>query len=131
METGSQIIMRLSGSWMVYPGHPLVLATAIMSIYPDFTSANGITVSGFPQALTDNSIPGSGDHVEAALDTLELGAKGASLEEMIAFANDYWIRGKAGGHIKNVDDGSAQALAMHDAFRELVSVWPVSLQGAA
>lgn len=110
-------------SAVVYPGHPLVLATIIMEIYGSFNEANAPSGHGWCQALADHRIPGAGDHVGAAMRTLAIGAKGGTVDEMVAYANRYWSEGNAGGHLKNVDAGLQQAEALVDRFRDLAAAW--------
>ncbi|MDL5034424.1 hypothetical protein QRD43_21150 [Pelomonas sp. APW6] len=123
MEHGAIIIKDVTGDWPVYPGHPLVLATAIMSVFPRFEDANRPTEHGWCQALADSRIPGAGDHVGAAMRVLGLGASGAGTDDMVKAAMDYWDSGNAGGHHKNVEAGRAQAQAVEHRFREMAAVW--------
>src|SRR3989344_4472835 len=109
MEQGALIVQQLTGSWPVYPGHPLVLATAIMRVFPSFGAANQATEHGWSAALADSRVPGAGDHVGAAMRTLELGSRGSDADAMIEYAARYWEAGQAGGHVKNQDAGRAQA----------------------
>lgn len=120
---GGLIIKDVTGDWPVYPGHPLVLATAIMNVFPDFAAANKPTQHGWCEALADSRIPGAGDHVGAAMRVLKLGAEGASADAMVESARDYWDRGNAGGHIKNVQAGQEQSRAVEPHFRELARAW--------
>lgn len=120
---GHLIAMNLTNSGVVYPGHPLVLATIIMEIYGSFDEANAPTGHGWCEALADHRIPGAGDHVGAAVRTLAIGAKGGTADEMIAYANRYWSEGNAGGHLKNVVAGQQQAEAFVARFRDLAGVW--------
>lgn len=120
---GHTIAMNLTGSGVVYPGHPLVLATIIMEIYGSFDEANTPTGHGWCEALADHRIPGAGDHVGAAMRTLAIGAKGGTADEMIAYANRYWSEGSAGGHLKNVDAGLQQAEVFVVRFRDLAGAW--------
>lgn len=123
MEQGAAIIQELTGDWLVYPGHPLVLATAIMGVFATFEDANKLTEHGWCAALGDSRIPGSGDHVGAAMRTLELGARGADADAMVAYAARYWDAGQAGGHVKNVDAGKAQAERIEPHFRAIAAQW--------
>ena len=123
MEQGSIIIKDLTGDWPVYPGHPLVLATAIMRVFPDFESANKPTEHGWCQALADSRIPGAGDHVGAAMWVLRRGANGEGVEAMLAYASDYWERGNAGGHVQNVEAGRKQATVIEQTFRDAAATW--------
>lgn len=123
MEQGAFIIQELSGDWPVYPGHPLVLATAIMRVFATFAEANEPTEHGWCAALGDSRIPGAGDHVGAAMRTLELGSRGADSDAMVAYAERYWEAGQAGGHFKNVDEGKAQAKRIEPHFRSIAAEW--------
>lgn len=123
MEQGAIIIQELTGQWPVYPGHPLVLATAIMRVFSTYAEANRPTGHGYCQALADSRIPGAGDHVAAAMRTLELGARGEDVDAMIAHASLYWEHGQAGGHVKNVAAGKAQAEKVEPHFRTIASEW--------
>lgn len=120
---GNLIIKDLTGEWPVYPGHPLVLAVAIMELFPSFDEANKPTERGWCEALADSSIPGAGDHVGAAMRVLQMGSDGRSEDDMIQYARDYWDRGNAGGHHKYVEPGQAQSKAAEPRFRELVKAW--------
>ncbi len=123
MEQGSLIIQELTGDWPVYPGHPLVLATAIMQIFPTYAAANLPTGHGWCAALGDSRIPGAGDHVGAAMQTLEMGFRGDTVDAMVAYASQYWESGQAGGHKENVADGRAQAEQIEPHFRSIAAEW--------
>lgn len=123
MLQGAHIIHELTGEWPVYPGHPLVLAAVVMRVFASFAEADHQTEHGWCAALGDSRVPGAGDHVGAAMRTLELGARGADAETMIAHAARYWDAGQAGGHIKNVDAGKAQAQKIEPHFRAMSEQW--------
>lgn len=120
---GSKIIKEITGVWPVYPGHPLVVATAIMRLYPSFEEANKPTKHGWSEALGNSDVPGAGDHVGAAMRVLEMGAQGQSIEEMVAHASNYWVQGRAGGHVDNVEAGKQQAVKIEAAFRDMANRW--------
>lgn len=127
---GRNVIQDLSGAPMVYPGHPLVLATAIMSVFGSFAEANAPTGHGWCAALGDDRIPGAGDHVGAAMRTLAVGVEGEGIDAMVAYANRYWEGGQAGGHHRNVAEGVAQAKAIEPAFRALAQKWLLAAETA-
>lgn len=131
MEQGAEFIREVSGEWPVYPGHPLVLATAIMAVFPSFLSANKPTEHGWCVALGDSRIPGAGDHVGDAMSCLKIGSEGGTAEQMIENANRYWVDGYAGGHHKYIQAGIEQAAAIEAKFRELASSWPFTPASAA
>ncbi|MBB4861651.1 hypothetical protein HNP46_000462 [Pseudomonas nitritireducens] len=120
---GHRIIRSLTDDHMVYPGHPLVVATVIMTLYPDFQSANKRTELNFSEALGDNRVPGAGCHVNAAMNLLKKGSDGESIDAMVEYGNWYWVEGQAGGHTKNVAAGVAQAAQIEPKFRELAATW--------
>lgn len=131
MEQGAFIIQELTGGWPVYPGHPLVLATAIMRVFPTFADANLPTQHGWCAALGDSRIPGAGDHVGAAMRTLELGSRGHDADAMVAYASRYWEHGQAGGHLNKVAEGKAQAEKIEPHFREVAAEWFKKVEAAA
>lgn len=130
MFSGHQVVKTLTGCDFVYPGHPLVLATVIMQTYPSFEAANKRTSFGFSEALGNNSVPGAGCHVGAAMHVLKMGAEGSSQEEMVGWAKAYWDEGRAGGHLKNVEGGRAQAVAIEPHFRLMASTWLSAPEGS-
>lgn len=123
MEHGSITIQRLTGEWPVYPGHPLVLATAIMDVFASYTEANAPSGNGFCQPLGDTRIPGAGDHVGAAMGVLAMGAAGAEVGQMVEAAVQYWESGHAGGHVKSVEAGRAQAEQIRPHFEAAAKQW--------
>lgn len=111
------------GGVEVYPGHPLVLATIIMHTFDTFDAADRPTKDGWCEALADCRVPGAGDHVRAAMRVLRMGSGGETADEMVAAANRYWERCRAGGHVENVEAGSAQSTKIEPAFRATASDW--------
>lgn len=120
---GDLLIQSVTGKLPVYPGHPLVLATAIMDLYPNLASALAPVKSGCSAALSDDRLSGAGCHMRAALTCLSIGAGGGSVAEMVEYSNRYWVDGGAGGHVGQVDAGSAQAEKMSALFQETVQDW--------
>ena len=108
-EVWLPVVDQDSKAWPVYPGHPLVLAVLIMRIFPNLQAAGSRSESGYPAALVDSDIPGAGCHVYAALRILQTRGDGVTPQRMIEQASEYWTRGKAGGHLKNVAEGIAHA----------------------
>ena len=107
----------------VYPGNPLVIATYIMMRFSSLDEAVAPTGSGFAAALADCAIPGSGCHVNAAIETLKRGKGGRSIDAMIEFASVYWTHGRAGGHENNVAAGEDQAKRFEALFRSQAAAW--------
>jgi hypothetical protein len=120
---GAMFIKDRIGEWPIYPGHPLVIATEIMEVFPSFAAANEPTVQGWSAALGDQRITGAGCHVGAAMRVLKIGREGGRPEDMISYANRYWDEGKAGGHVKNVEAGRLQSQAVETRFLELCQSW--------
>lgn len=79
-----QLVKRLTGDYLVYPGHPLVVATVIMSVFDTNQEAAFPAPNEWCQALGDQRVPGSGCHVSAAMNCLRSIHEGATLEE------EYW-----------------------------------------
>lgn len=120
---GDTFIQEVTGDGPVYPGHPMVLAAAIMAVFHDYSSASKATEHGWCAALGDQRIPGAGDHVGAAMRCLKIGNDGGTADQMVEYANRYWVSGNAGGHHKNVQAGIEQASVMESTFRELARSW--------
>jgi len=120
---GDLFIKKHTGNYMIYPGHPLVLACAIMHQFKGIEAAIDRQGLGYEAAMASNNIPGAGCHVHAALTVLKKGAEGCSVDEMVLHANEYWVRGNAGGHDKNVEAGIDQAKALEKWFREHITEW--------
>lgn len=114
-------IRQVSGTDLVFPGHPVVIACAIMALYPDLAQVTApATEGGSAEAMADGRVPGAGDCVRAALHAF---TSDASVGEMLEGMHRYWSRSQAGGHMGNVDPGIAQALKLEPYFRENVENW--------
>jgi hypothetical protein len=73
---GDLFIKAHTGQYMVYPGHPLVLACAIMHVFDSLDAATDRSDGEYEAALSSSNIPGSGCHVNAALNVLKAGNVG-------------------------------------------------------
>lgn len=113
-------IREASGADLVFPGHPVVIACAIIGLYGDLPQVNAATDLGSTQAMADQRVPGTGDCVRVALHALQ---SGGSISEMVDDMRRYWSRSQAGGHMGNVDPGIAQAMKLEPYFRENVMNW--------
>jgi hypothetical protein len=120
---GNSLIQQLTGEYPVHPGHPLVIAAVIMSVYPSLEAALEKTEGGSYAVHADGRVPGCGAEVDGAISMLRLGSDGASAEGMIEYANSFWVVGKAGGNEKYVDAGVAQAQKIEPYFREQAAEW--------
>lgn len=109
---------------VIYPGHPLVIATLILDKYRDtLGEAFERTEHGWPKALGDSDIPGAGDAVYSGLSVLHYIRDGhhtptQAVEEAIKF----WIylRDQSSAYRDKIAPGNEQALACVPEFLELV-----------
>lgn len=122
LEAGEVLswIREVSGTDLVFPGHPVVIACAIIALYGALPSVIAGTENGSIEALADSRIPGTSDCVRCAVHALK---SGRSVSEMLDEMRRYWSRSQAGGHMGNVDPGIAQALKLEPYFRENVEPW--------
>ncbi len=123
---GAQAVMEVTGEYPVYPGHPLVIAWEIMSVFDSPAEAlRTVTDHGLncPEAVADNRVTGGGGEVHRACDLLRRALAGASAEELMAWADERWISGQAGGHIKAIEPGLAQAEKLKPLFAERLAAW--------
>jgi len=75
----------------VFPGHPIVIAVAIMKHYPSLEDAFVRTERNCPMALEDENIPGGGGNVYSALDALRYVIDGTmNIDEAVKYCNDVW-----------------------------------------
>lgn len=110
---------------VIYPGHPLVIATLILNKYREnLAEAFEKSQWGWPNALSDNDIPGAGDAVHSGLDVLyyirhEIRTPEEAVQESLKFWSD--LRGQSSAYRDKVDSGNAQALQCAPDFLKLVS----------
>lgn len=119
---------RLLKEWtgetdFAYPGHPLIIAAMVMSLYPSMTEAGRPCEQGWAEALGDSRIPGAGCHVGAGITALRRASEGQTCDQVVEWANRYWSEGKAGGHVANVPAGLEQAKMVEPHFRRLFASW--------
>ena len=113
-------IREVSGADLVFLGHPVVIACAIIALYPSIGKVTAPTKHGAKEALADLRVPGAGDCVRVAVHALQ---SGGSATDMLDEMRRYWSRSQAGGHKGNVDPGIAQAIKLEPYFRENVGPW--------
>ena len=126
VQARSMTRIWLGGEELAYPGHPLVLATLVMSFFESHGEASKLTAHGWEEAVGDVRIPGAGDQVTAAMHVLKMAAQGATPDEVVLAANDYWIAGRAGGHVKKLEVGAEQSRLVEPIFREKLAAWDFS-----
>lgn len=123
---GNQYIKEVTGDYVVYPGHPLVVAYEIMSVFTSPEDALKPCRTGglnCPEAVADNRISGGGGEVYAACNLLHLAQQGASAEELIAWADERWVSGGAGGHTNAIEPGLKQAEKLKREFTAKLETW--------
>ena len=114
----------LLGGTLVYPGHPVPLAYLIMRAYPDLDTALARDGdSPWPAALCNQSIPGGGGEVRAALELLKAIRNGCPPAAAVAAAAARWHAGAAGGHRRALAPGQAQADHIQERFHALLAQW--------
>lgn len=131
---GAREIVAMTGEYPVYPGHPLVVAWEIISVFKTPSDAlRVVTDHGLncPEAVADNRISGGGGEVFRACDLLRRAKDGATPEELIAWADECWRTGQAGGHLKAIEPGLAQAEKLKPLFAEKLARWLAADQVAA
>lgn len=123
---GVTAVFEATGQYPVYPGHPLTVAWAIMSVFSTPAEAlESIRQGGLncPNAVADNRISGGGGEVRYACDLLRRAVGGMSAEDLVSLADTYWVDGQAGGHIKAVQPGLAQAEKLKPLFAAKLTNW--------
>lgn len=131
---GADSILKATGQWPVYPGHPLVIAWEIMTTFPTPTAALGIDREfglNCPNAVSDIRITGGGGEVHAACTLLQKAQAGAPAADLISWADARWTDSQAGGHVKNVQAGLEQAEKLKAGFGEKLAAWLAEDQAAA
>jgi hypothetical protein len=128
---------------IVYPGHPLTIATLILTKYG--TSGVDLAVAfakheakdGYscPNALADVDIPGAGDCVYNALDILQGIRTGIRTPEAaVAEAAAIWRYERASDYKDKLEAGEAEAKSIEGDFLLLarrIEVWGVVGDGHA
>ncbi len=123
---GAKAVIEVTGEYPVYPGHPLTVAWEIMSVFATPSEALAIYQQhglNCPNAVTDNRISGGGGEVCRACDLLRKAVGGTSAEDLILWADERWVEGRAGGHIKAVEPGLAQAEKLKPLFAAKLASW--------
>lgn len=123
---GAKAVQDVTGSWPVYPGHPLTVAWEIMSVFQCPDDALRTVTTGTlncPAAVADNRIVGGGGEVYRGCDLLRSAVNGASASELIEWADRFWIDGGAGGHAKAVQPGLEQANLIKPRFAQKLECW--------
>jgi hypothetical protein len=123
---GLSLIKDVTGEAPVYPGHALTIVYEIIHVFPNAQSALHIVSSeglDCPEAVADGRITGGGSEVYLACEFLQRARKGEPVEKLIEWADATWVGGQAGGHVKNVEAGLAQADKLKAGFPEKFAAW--------
>lgn len=126
MSEGEKVIERLTGEITIYPGHPLVLAVEIISIFPTPFEALERTQSGLlqgPRAVLDDRISGGGGEAYNASNLIRMAVEGTSAEDLIEWADKVWINTAAGGEHAAIEPGLEQANKLKPLFEKLLKAW--------
>ena len=107
---------------VVYPGHPLVVATFILRKYGGDLEKAFVSNQHTTTALADSDIPGAGDCVSAALDLLHSIMRGETTPtQAIVISKKHWSYERANcGHAEKLRPGEAQAAEIEPEFLELM-----------
>ncbi len=134
MSDGAIAVMAKTGEWPVYPGHPLVIAWEILSVFEspeDALAVKQVQGHRYLTAVSDNRISGGGGEVRAACDLLQRALKGESAEALMAWADQRWLESSAGGHHNAVEPGLAQAAKLKADFPAKLAAWLARAKKAA
>jgi hypothetical protein len=89
--------LDLPGGPSIYPGHGITVAYLITQSHPCFEEASAPTRHGWPRALSNSDVPGSGDGLYRGLDVLRRLHEGADLPVVVARAREAWESVTANG----------------------------------
>lgn len=123
---GMSAVKTATGDYPVYPGHPLTVAWQIMAAFPGPSEALATVTTGglnCPEAVADSRISGAGGEVHRGCDLLRKAQQGIPANELIAWADECWTNGQAGGHLKAIEPGLAQAEILKPLFAEKLAAW--------
>lgn len=123
---GAKAVIEVTGEYPVYPGHPLTVAWEIMSVFATPIEALALYQQhslNCPNAVADNRITGGGGEVHRACDLLRKAIAGERAEDLIRWADDCWIDGQGGGHVKAIAPGLAQAEKLKPLFAAKLKDW--------
>jgi len=123
---GAQAVKEATGVWPVYPGHPLTVAWEIMAVFAKPSDALQVVRAGSlncPEAVADNRISGGGGEVYRGCDLLRRAQQGEAAEDLIAWADQAWVDGGAGGHAKAIQPGLEQAEKIKPLFAQKLANW--------
>ncbi|WP_413460460.1 hypothetical protein [Herbaspirillum huttiense] len=128
---GADEIIKVTGQYPVYPGHPLTIAWEIMTVFPkaeDALKTLRTEQLNCPAAVADERITGGGGEVYAACDLLRRAIAGEPAEVLLEWADERWSRGNAGGHVAAVEPGQAQAEQIKPLFAAKLASWLLPLR---
>ena len=106
---------------VVYPGHCVAIAFLIMQTYPSLETAM-LKKGEYPDALTNEDIPGAGGCVHSALDVLKR-AFSVGIDEAFAFGDALWVGETSSSYRDRQQAGQKQADDIKQQFRERFQTW--------
>ena len=131
---GARAVMDVTGEYPVYPGHPLTIAWEIISVFKTPTEALQTVKTdslNCPEAVADNRITGAGGEVYRACELLRRAQQGIKVDDLIAWADECWVSGCAGGYSRAVQPGLEQAERLKPLFAGKLADWLATEPSAA
>lgn len=121
---GVSTIIEATGEPPVYPGHPLVIAWQIMSIYPSPEEAlKHERDIACPAAVADSRIAGGGMEVHSACLLIKHAANGITAKAIMEMADTQWASSNGGGHAFALKAAQRQADRLKPFFAEKLAAW--------
>jgi hypothetical protein len=127
---GIQVIHDLTGSYPVYPAHPLTTAVEIISVFEhprdalDIDRTNGLNC---PLAVSDARISGDGGGVHNACELLRRAMRGdpsySDPQSFMDNAAKTWVYARQSDFPHRLQEGCDQADKLRDLFPELLKKW--------
>ncbi len=106
-----------------YPGHPLVVAARIATLYPDLAAAIHRHSAGQPpEALIHSQVRGAGGNVHAALDVLSYWQKGLK-DHALEYGRRYWTTSATPFGPDRVHAGELEAEAVRIRYEAFIEAW--------
>ena len=106
-----------------YPGHPLVIAARIATMYPDLQAALIRHTAGQPpEALINSQVPGAGGNVHAALDVPGYWKKGLK-DHALDYGRRYWQTSAGPFGADRVHAGELEAVAAMTRYEPFIEAW--------
>ena len=116
------------GAAPTYPVHPLISAASIVLAFDSLAAARAPAGQSEERrhtsaALASSDVHGCGLHANVGLSLLVDLSKGESLKAVLETANETWVGGQAGGHVKSIQPGLAEAVLILPKFMQAIQGW--------